>query len=170
MIRIFLVAAFFPLAAQAQDEELARYRSAIEPCVMAAGSDGAALEACAGRLSEACMEGEPGGMSNLGMASCVRAEAAFWDERLNAEWRRLIARVKEADLQSEEYEPDFAVREDRLRAAQRAWIGFRDAQCAYDYAVFGAGSLRQLMYPSCLSDLTMKRLTDLIAMRMQYEG
>ena len=166
ILPILLLAAVPALADDA--ELLQKYRGSADPCWYAA-ADVQDLGACDGLLSEACMAGEPGGMSNLGMSQCVYAEAAFWDEKLNEEWRVVIALMREADRESAAYEPAYAVREEKLRAAQRAWITFRDAQCAFDYAIPGGGSIRQLYAPACLSDMTFERLGDLRAIRAEFE-
>ncbi len=68
------------------------------------------------------MEGEPGGMSTMGMAGCIAAEVAWWDEKLNDEWPRVMAAARERDEADREYAPGYAVRAEKLRAAQRAWI------------------------------------------------
>ena len=40
--------------------------------------------------------------------------------------------------------PEFARREETLRAMQRAWIPFRDAKCDAEYAKWGSGSMRNI--------------------------
>jgi uncharacterized protein YecT (DUF1311 family) len=171
---LYVPFAFLALAlaapAAADDALLAAYRGPADACWARAEGDLARAEACNGVLSEACMEGEPGGMSNTGMSQCLYAEAAFWDEKLNQEWARVMALVAEADTADRAIDPGYAVREDKLRAAQRAWIAFRDAQCGFDYSIHGGGSMRLLYYPSCLSDMTYARVRDLLGLAVEFGG
>lgn len=166
---LLLLVLMWPAVALGQNDLMTRYGAEAAACADDAGRDVLALRHCEGMVAEACMAGEPDGESNLGMSQCSYAEAEFWDARLNAAWRELIALVRHADAESRTYEPEFAVREDRLRAAERAWIAYRDAQCAFDYAIYGSGSMRQLMYPSCLSSMTFERVVDLISMAGDFE-
>jgi len=168
----FLSASLLALAAPTRADEalLAKYRGAADACWASAAGDITHTESCRSLVFDACTLGEPGGQSNQGMSHCLYADAAFWDEKLNALWGHAMAVVRDADAADMEYAPDFAVRAERLRDAQRAWIAFRDAQCAFDYAVFGDGSLRLLLYPGCLADMTFDRVTDLMSIISQFEG
>lgn len=59
--------------------------------------------------------------SSLAMAQDTRgAELAFGDRRLNATYENLIRQLTPAD-------------EAALRSAQRAWLKFRDADCAFGW-------------------------------------
>ncbi|PIE08585.1 MAG: hypothetical protein CSA74_01590 [Rhodobacterales bacterium] len=157
------------LAAWPEPEVLAeRYGAPAEAC-WASAADFEARRACDGMVFEACTAGEPGGQSNQGMSACLYGANAFWDGLLNAEWARVIAQAKAVDAETRRSEPVYAVREERLRAAQRAWIGFRDAQCAFDEAVPGSGSMRLLYYPGCLGRMTFERLLDLVAIGDELE-
>jgi uncharacterized protein YecT (DUF1311 family) len=48
-----------------------------------------------------------------------------------------------------------------LQAAQRAWIAFRDAECAYTTADSMDGSIHPLEVSQCLTGLTNERITQL---------
>ena len=48
-----------------------------------------------------------------------------------------------------------------LRAAQDAWLRFRDAQCAYVGAAYEGGSLEPLQHGACLEALTRARTKQL---------
>lgn len=170
-MRILLIAALLAATpAVAQEQDLMRaYRSVADTC-WARVADGGDITACDGLLSEACMEGEPGGMSTMGMAGCIAAEVAWWDEKLNDEWPRVMAAARERDEADREYAPGYAVRAEKLRAAQRAWIAFRDAECGFQYSIPGDGSLRSIYWPSCVSTMTMERLEDLRAIRAELNG
>ena len=48
-----------------------------------------------------------------------------------------------------------------LIAAQRAWIGFRTAECTFTAAGVAGGSIHPMIVAECLADLSRKRLGDL---------
>jgi len=161
---LVLLLAFLPLPAAAEDSLLARFRAPVDACYNAAQSTDD-MAACNGLLSISCMEREEYGQSTHGMASCMRAEMQFWDEWLNHEYRATMAHLREVDAADRAMSPETAIRADRLRTAQRAWIAFRDADCAVTYALWGNGSMRLIMGPSCLSERTYERVLDLIQLR-----
>jgi uncharacterized protein YecT (DUF1311 family) len=45
----------------------------------------------------------------------------------------------------------------RLIAAQKAWIGFRDAECDFQTAWASDGTIYPLLVSQCLTDMTKKR-------------
>lgn len=47
--------------------------------------------------------------------------------------------------------------EERLRAAQRAWLPFRDAHCETKAALYEGGSIQPLIRASCLANVTRER-------------
>ena len=61
--------------------------------------------------------------------------------------------------------PEFANRADSLRAAQRAWIAFRDAECGLEYALWGSGSMRNIAGTDCLMHMAAERTIELRAKR-----
>jgi len=143
-----------------QDVLTARYRAQTDTCTQAAERP-SLIEPCYGLLTAACIAGEADGQTTQGMAFCIQAEHRYWDEALNREYqaaRAELARIDATDL------PEFAHHADNLRAAQRAWIAFRDAQCALDYSLWGNGSMRLLSGASCQARRTFDRLRDLIAL------
>lgn len=118
--------------------------------------------ACISVPTELCIAAGPDNQSTQGMAACTRAETQAWDVLLNETYQGLLAVLKAADQAGAEYgEP--AERVDSLRAAQRAWIAFRDADCANEYAIWGLGSMRILASSACFLDMTAARVLDLRA-------
>ena len=92
----------------------------------------------------------PSGQSTAGMIDCIGAELKIQDARLNrayqgAQKRMTLPRQKAA-----------------LTKAQRAWIAFRDADCASrtdpDW-----GTLSRIEANSCVLDRTAERADDLQA-------
>lgn len=150
-----------PGSAWAEEDLLAKYRAESDHCY-AQSETSVGKKACNGLLSGVCMDEEPGGQSTQGMVRCTRAETFFWDEKLNEAYALALADVKAADADDKEYTPEFAVRQDRLRDAQRAWIAFRDAQCGFDYSIWGSGSMSRVWGASCLSQMTFERVLDLL--------
>jgi uncharacterized protein YecT (DUF1311 family) len=48
-----------------------------------------------------------------------------------------------------------------LREAQRDWIKFRDAECAYEAAPNQGGSIYPMVYSGCLTELTRARTKEI---------
>jgi len=66
---------------------------------------------------DACL-GKPDGQTTQGMVECLTTAYHAWDAALNASYQAVIKTLA----------PEEAA---NLRAAQRAWIGFRDAEAAF---------------------------------------
>lgn len=77
---------------------------------------------------------------------CVQARTAHWDRELNRAYRQLMARL-------------VPQQQDRLRAAQRLWIQYRDANCGF-YAA-GEGSIASVEAAECLRVMTQRRYDEL---------
>ncbi|MBN8293878.1 DUF1311 domain-containing protein [Rhodobacter sp. NTK016B] len=136
------------------------YMGRVSDCVVSAAS----LEdarACIGIGTQACMEGAPDGQTTVGMMQCAQAEAAAWDVLLNAEYQRARDVARQGD--TAETQPEFQRAAETLLEAQRAWIAYRDANCAMEYAQWGSGSMRMTAGSSCLLDMTAERTLDLRA-------
>ena len=140
------------------------YARAVGPCYDGA-EDEPMARACIGRAARACIQGAPDGETTVGMMFCLLAERDAWDEILNAEYARARAAARTADQADRGASPQTAVRGDLLLDAQRAWIAFRDANCASAYAVYGAGSMRQIAGAECQMRMTADRTIELRALR-----
>ena len=77
---------------------------------------------------------------------CIDAKTRAWDARLNAAYAALQRRIEPAQR-----EP--------LRAAQRLWIGYRDANCRF-YAT-QEGTVRRIEAAECLRAMTEARALEL---------
>jgi len=151
-IFLFLVAA----ATSAKADNLAaKYGKALLQCY---ASDGDKL-ACLGRTAEACMAREADGETTQGSVRCLSAETEIWDDKLNEEYK--LTRAFYAGMDTS----DGGERVDALLTAQRAWIAFRDAECAMEYAAWGAGSIRSIAGADCLMSVTAERTDRLIELR-----
>ncbi len=107
----------------------------------AAHAQGAALSP----QHAACMR--QSGDTTVGMIDCIGAETQRQDRRLNQAYKAAMA------LQSPE-------RKKQLQAAQRAWIQFRDANCAFYFDPDG-GSLARVSANDCVMTSTAQRAQEL---------
>ena len=84
--------------------------------------------------------------STLAVVECVQAKTNAADQRLNAAYKALQAQVDPAQRQP-------------LLAAQRLWVQYRDANCAF----YGTrdGSIRQVQAAECLRSMTEDRAREL---------
>ena len=156
--------ALIPTPGNAQEDLQAIYGPLLAQCYSAAG-DFAEQRQCIGVMSDACMEQQDGGQSTQGMAGCMYGEAEAWDRLLNQEYQLTMAWARDLDRDEAELFPEYAVRAKTLRDAQRAWIPFRDAECAFDYSIWGSGSLRQIYGSSCILQMTADRAIELHSKR-----
>ena len=112
--------------------------------VAAAALVGAAVSASAGD------QGDPDQScdgSTYEMVDCLKAKTAQWDKRLNAAYRKALD-----DAQSEKQRA-------QLRAAQRLWIQYRDANCLY-YDL-GEGTIARIEAGECMRSMTEARAKEL---------
>ena len=133
----------------------------LDTCLAGADSR-AAREDCLGLVSTACMDGRADGGTTLGITECRMAEAQAWDRHLNAAYADRMGEFTGMD--AAEAEAAFATRADSLRAAQRAWIAFRDAECGLAYALWGAGSMRGIAAADCRMTMTAERAVELLGL------
>lgn len=163
-MRIVLALILTASAAQAEPQpavaELMHYMEGLPACLNGA-EDVTAAQGCVGQFANQCMEREEGGYSTVGMMFCTLAENEAWDRLLNAEYQKAMEAARDMDAEEAEHFPEFAARAEWLREAQRAWIPFRDAECAFAYAQWGSGSMRQTAGAACLLDMTSERTIEL---------
>lgn len=124
---------------------------ATEDCLASASGPGA-REACIGLSAAACYSPE-GVYSNAAIGICLGAEAKYWERRLNAAYRALLAVEMAAgqDRTGAAQAPDAV---SALTGMQRAWIAYRDAACWYEYATWGGGSGGGPANSGCLMQVT----------------
>jgi uncharacterized protein YecT (DUF1311 family) len=132
------VAVWALLAGPAAAQDIGFSPAATEACLAAAG-DAPGREVCVGRSAEACAE-TPDGQTTVGMGFCYGAERDWWDARLNAAYGGLIRLEEAGDAELESLGSAAPRSAPALRAMQRAWIGFRDAACAWEVSQWGGGT------------------------------
>jgi uncharacterized protein YecT (DUF1311 family) len=91
------------------------------------------------------------------MNICASEDYQAADAKLNAAYQNLIG--------SEDVEGKRL-----LQAAQRAWIAFRDAECAHATAASQGGSIHAMEVSQCLTRLTNERTKQLAASATCEEG
>ena len=84
--------------------------------------------------------------STADIVECLATQTAVWDRRLGAAYQKLLESLP-------------VRRRDRLRSAQRIWIQFRDANCAYFAS--RAGTIARVDAGQCLLRLTTARAMEL---------
>lgn len=97
---------------------------------------------------DACMaSGEAAEGVTYAMAECLEAELLVQDQALNGAYKATISALEEDQR-------------DRLRAAQRAWVQYRDLKCASEAS--SGGTADRLNGPGCLIGATMERTAELV--------
>ena len=130
-----------------QDQPSDAERQVFAACLEANPDDAA----CIGSVSSPCME-EPGGDTTIGMIACTSRELRLWDDKLNLHYGdlRAVLRLKDATN-----------RREALLTAQRAWIAYRDAECAQSSLLFEGGTLARVVHVGCVNQMTAERAIQL---------
>ena len=81
------------------------------------------------------------------MNQCAAQEKKAADDELNRLYKQITARLK-----------DNPEAKQLLIKAQRAWIGFRDAECNFSASGVEGGSVYPLIYGNCVTALTKARV------------
>jgi uncharacterized protein YecT (DUF1311 family) len=82
----------------------------------------------------------------MDIARCLSERHHVWDKRLNEAYRTAMDAV----------EPE---RQNQLRDAQRAWIAYRDANCAFYDSI--PGTIHAILVVECLRSMTENRTLEL---------
>jgi len=115
-------------------------------------------ERCVGVHAYPCMRALEG-QAAPGMKDCLDDERLAWDRLLNEDWAGHMAHARRLDATNGDLAPASVV--ETLRAAQRAWIAFRDADCAIFAAQRGIDAMRVVDEAACLLGLTAERVREL---------
>ncbi len=96
------------------------------------------------------------------MTICAGQDLADADKALNVQYQATRKVLTERDREASTSDLKGGV--DALVKAQRAWIGYRDAQClSWGFQARG-GSMEPMLVSSCEADLTRKRTAELKAL------
>lgn len=123
------------------------------------------MQACQHLTAAKCQSSEDGGYSNHGMTACIDAETENWDVLLNEQYQATMAEFERQDQDGATNSAADTMRAETLRDAQRAWIAYRDAECANVYAMWGSASMRLQIGASCFLSETAERTIELWAKR-----
>lgn len=96
--------------------------------------------------------------NQMEMNFCARQDWQDQDQRLNAEYKRAMTRAKEFDAEGYAAGDSAAA---ALKTAQRAWLAFRDANCAAEAFAMKGGTGEPLIFFSCLGAMTATRADEL---------
>lgn len=94
-----------------------------------------------------------------GLTICAGADFKASDKALNKSYGEIMRRLAD--------DKDGRA---RLQAAQRAWIGFRDAECDFRTASTIGGSINPMMVAECRTELTDQRTEQLDVYLQCEEG
>ena len=83
------------------------------------------------------------------MNACAAAALTAADSKLNSLYGEIEGRLAGDSGAKKE-----------LVAAQRAWLAFRDAECAFASSGVAGGSVAPMIYSLCLEDQTQRRARD----------
>lgn len=95
-------------------------------------------------------ECDPSDESQAGMNICANAEYRAADAKLNKAYGEIVRRLAED-----------AGAKKLLQKAQRDWIAFRDAECAFSTDGSKDGSIYPMLKSQCLAGLTTARTEQL---------
>lgn len=84
------------------------------------------------------------------MNQCAGQDFKAADKELNTVYQQIIGRLK-----------DNTDGKKLLVSAQRAWLGFRDAECKFSSSGVTGGSVYPWVYSSCLTGVTKLRVESL---------
>ena len=99
--------------------------------------------------------------SQAEMNACAARDFETADRELNLVWRESIANARDLDREMDANADGRASYEATLRDAQRAWLAFRDAQCAWEGYEARGGSMESMLYEMCRANLTRERSAQL---------
>ncbi|HEV2865582.1 MAG TPA: lysozyme inhibitor LprI family protein [Allosphingosinicella sp.] len=104
---------------------------------------------------------DPQNQAEMNRCAGLRFERA--DAELNRVYREAVRQEQAADREETGYGDMHPTYEEALRAAQRAWVAFRDAQCEYESFEARGGSMQPMLYEGCRARMTQERTRELSA-------
>ncbi len=94
------------------------------------------------------------------MVECISTEFERQDRTLNDTYRQLTTKLESENRNA-------------LKRAERAWVAFRDAQCGFEYAEQGEGTLAPVVLVDCKLKMTIVRNRELrhfLDIELKYGG
>ncbi len=97
-------------------------------------------------------------MTQMEMTYCAEQDFAEADEQLNAQYKVTRQAMKDWDADATDGLGSAA---DALLGSQRAWLAFRDAQCAFHGYQARGGTMEPMLIYGCQAELTRQRTQQL---------
>jgi uncharacterized protein YecT (DUF1311 family) len=105
----------------------------------------ASLWAAPAALAYECQD-----QTQRGLDICADANFQKADAALNASYKEIVHRLKDA-----------APTTKLLVTAQKAWLAYRDAECAFSSSANSGGSIYPMVFSICLEEVTQQRTKEL---------
>jgi len=96
-----------------------------------------------------------GSGNQMELNACAARDYAASDVLLNQTYRKMTTRLRQHSQSKRDAE--------LLKIAQRAWLTFRDAQCAFVGDEYEGGSAKSMIVNTCLRQITLQRVKELEA-------
>jgi len=117
------------------------------------------------KLPDACTDERL--MNQAGINTCSQT---LYDEA-NSKLAKIYALILKEPIILTEVDPQQKEREDRmLKKSQDLWKKYVDAECEYESDNFYGGSAWPMMYSGCQTNLTKKRIDDLLDVQKGFFG
>lgn len=102
--------------------------------------------------------------TNSAMIKCADKDYRAADAALNAQWHKTLKIVEKANKETGG-DADLVK---KLRAAERAWIAFRDAECKLRAAQVYGGTMQPVVSITCQTELTQQRTKALAKLAQDF--
>ncbi|MBJ3777913.1 lysozyme inhibitor LprI family protein [Acuticoccus mangrovi] len=119
----------------------------------------AAVALCVGFATAAAAEGCGDDATQADLNECAAKAYEAADDARDAKYQAILARLAS--------DSDAAA---LLRAAEEAWVAYRDAECTFATSAVSGGSIYPLVWAECLTGLTKARTETLDAYLSCEEG
>ena len=100
-------------------------------------------------------------MAQQEMNLCANRDFERADAEMNAQYRIMVAAMREADKEVDRKFDNQPLYYDTLLAAQRAWLTFRDQHCLLASFESRGGSMQPMLESGCKAELTRARTKQL---------
>jgi uncharacterized protein YecT (DUF1311 family) len=108
--------------------------------------------------------------AQLELNMCAWRDFETADAALNAQWAETSARMKALDEDIDRANDNQPGHLETLLEGQRAWLGFRDAQCRSESFMARGGSMQPMLVAQCLAYMTELRTEQLRVLAAGPEG
>jgi len=100
------------------------------------------------------------------VSECARIDQEKIEKRLNEVYRRVLKQIEEIGKNPEnDFQKDL---KKNFIEAQRLWVKFREADCNNVYAYWSGGTIRGLMFTSCMQARAEQRIKELSEYEKTY--